>query len=386
MSRKNALKRTMKLLVLVGLLALTASIALAQEGATATRGERNETARPLPAAIEGLKLDAPATADAEATAARRLEPSLRGATGRQRVIVRLTQPAAAEAADASAQGLARQAAQVQQSAVIGAARALDANARVLGTLKIVLNAVMLDIDAAALPALAADPNVASISLVRDYEVDLSETVEYIGATAVQEMGYDGTGVVVAIIDSGIDYTHEAFGGSGDPADFAGNDPTIIEPGTFPTDKVIGGYDFVGSNWPNTAEEPDPDPLDDGAGGGHGTHVADITGGKLGVAPGVKFYALKVCSSVSTSCSGVAMMQALEFSVDPNGDGNTADHVDVLNMSIGSPYGDPRYDDTSAAVNNASAVGVLTVASSGNSGDKPYAHGTPGAATTTPVPS
>ena len=100
-----------------------------------------------------------------------------------------------------------------------------------------------------------------------------------------------------------------------------------------------------------------------------------------MAPGVKFYALKVCSSVSTSCSGVAMMQALEFSVDPNGDGNTADHVDVLNMSIGSPYGDPRYDDTSAAVNNASAVGVLTVASSGNSGDKPYAHGTPGAATT-----
>ena len=381
MSRKNTLKRTMKLLVLVGLLALTASIALAQDSATAQRGERNQTARPLPAAIDGLKLDTPATATADAVATRRLEPGLRGATGRQRVIVRLTQPAAAEVTDPAAQGPARQAAQVQQGAVIGAARALDANARVLGTLKIVLNAVMLDIDAAALPALAANPNVATISLVRDYEVDLSETVEYIGATAVQEMGYDGTGIVVAVIDSGIDYTHIAFGGSGDPADFEANDPTIIEPGTFPTDKVIGGYDFVGSNWPNTAEEPDPDPLDDGAGGGHGTHVADITGGKLGVAPGVKFYALKVCSSVSTSCSGVAMMQALEFSVDPNGDGNTADHVDVLNMSIGSPYGDPRYDDTSAAVNNASAVGVLTVASSGNSGDKPYAHGTPGAATT-----
>jgi subtilisin family serine protease len=293
----------------------------------------------------------------------------------------LTQPAAAQADGPSAQGLAQQAAQVQQGTVVGAARALDANARVLGTLKIVLNAVMLDIDAAALPALAANPNVASISLVRDYELDLTETVPYIGATAVQDMGYDGTGVVVAIIDSGIDYTHEAFGGSGDPADFEANDPTIIEPGTFPTDKVIGGYDFVGSNWPDTSEEPDPDPLDDGAGGGHGTHVADITGGKLGVAPGVKFYALKVCSSVSTACSGVAMMQALEFAVDPNGDGNTADHVDVLNMSIGSNYGDPRYDDTSAAVNNASAIGVLTVASSGNSGDKPYAHGTPGAATT-----
>ena len=381
MFSKNALKRVMRLVVLLGALALTASIALAQDSATAVRGDRNQTARPLPTSIDGLKLDTPATADADAVAARRLEPALRGATGRQRVIVRLTQPAAAQADGPSAQGLAQQAAQVQQGTVVGAARALDANARVLGTLKIVLNAVMLDIDAAALPALAANPNVASISLVRDYELDLTETVPYIGATAVQDMGYDGTGVVVAIIDSGIDYTHEAFGGSGDPADFEANDPTIIEPGTFPTDKVIGGYDFVGSNWPDTSEEPDPDPLDDGAGGGHGTHVADITGGKLGVAPGVKFYALKVCSSVSTACSGVAMMQALEFAVDPNGDGNTADHVDVLNMSIGSNYGDPRYDDTSAAVNNASAIGVLTVASSGNSGDKPYAHGTPGAATT-----
>ena len=62
MSRKNALKRTMKLVVLLGLLALTASIALAQDSATAVRGERSETARPLPAAIDGLKLDTPATA------------------------------------------------------------------------------------------------------------------------------------------------------------------------------------------------------------------------------------------------------------------------------------------------------------------------------------
>ena len=46
---------------------------------------------------------------------------------------------------------------------------------------------------------------------------------------------------IAVIDSGIDYTHAALGGSGDPADFAGNDPDIIEPGTFPTAKVVGGW-------------------------------------------------------------------------------------------------------------------------------------------------
>lgn len=371
MFSKDTLKRTLKLLLIVGLLALTASMALAQDS------QRNETARQLPAQLSGLKLDTPATAGPEALGARRLEPSLRGATGRQRVIVRLSEPAAAQAA-ADGRLAAQSVAVAQQAAVINAARELDANARVLGTLKIVLNAVMLEIDAAALPALAANPAVVSIGTVRDYELDLSETVPYIGATAVQEMGFDGTGIVVGIIDSGIDYHHIAMGGSGDPADYEANDPNVIEPGSFPTDKVIGGYDFVGSNWPNTDLEPDPDPLDDGAGAGHGTHVADITGGVMGVAPGVKFYALKVCSSVSTACSGVAMLQAMEFVADPNGDGNTDDHVDVINVSIGANYGDPRYDDTSAAASNLADIGVLVVASAGNSGDKPYSHGVIGA--------
>ena len=108
-------------------------------------------------------------------------------------------------------------------------------------------------------------------------MDLSETVPYIGASAVQADGYDGSGVRVAVLDSGIDYNHAAFGGSGNPADYAANDPNIIEAGTFPTAKVVGGYDFVGSDWPNTDEAPDPDPLDDGPEAGHGSHVGHIIG-------------------------------------------------------------------------------------------------------------
>ena len=115
-------------------------------------------------------------------------------------------------------------------------------------------------------------------------------------------------VRVAVLDSGIDYLHAALGGSGDAAEFADNDPTVIEPGTFPTAKVVGGYDFTGSVWPNGPEAPDPDPIDDGPEGGHGTHVADIIAGEAGVAPGADLYAVKVCSSVSTSCSGIALIQ------------------------------------------------------------------------------
>lgn len=381
MFRKKSLKHAVKVLVVMGVLALTASMALAQgDSPWTTQGNREDYAqRPLPAQIAGAQLDAPLQMQVPNLDSLRLSPELRGRTGRQQVVVRLVAPAVDSAAGSN-RSLQRQAAVSQQNALVASALAVDASAKVLGSTQLVLNAVMLEIDAAALPELASNPNVLSINPVRNYEIDLSETVPYIGATEVQEMGYDGTGVSVAVLDSGIDYTHIALGGSGNVEDYQNNDPTVIEEGTFPTDKVVGGYDFVGGEWPIGALMPDPDPLDDGPEGGHGTHVADIIGGAIGVAPGVDLYAVKVCSSVSTSCSGVALLQGMEFAIDPNGDGNIDDAVDVINMSLGSSYGDPRWDDLAAAVNNASALGVLTVASAGNSADKPYASGTPSTAT------
>ncbi|HEU0245121.1 MAG TPA: S8 family serine peptidase, partial [Candidatus Limnocylindrales bacterium] len=154
---------------------------------------------------------------------------------------------------------------------------------------------------------------------------------------------------------------------------------------FPTAKVIGGYDFVGEGWPNTALAPDPDPIPCGptikdvCDGTHGSHVADIIAGKLGVAPAAKLLAVKVCSSVSTSCSGVALIQGMDYAMDPNGDGATSDAADIINMSLGSPYGPAPDDDLSAASDNASAAGIVVVASAGNSGDKPFIVGSPSSA-------
>jgi hypothetical protein len=136
--------------------------------------------------------------------------------------------------------------------------------------------------------------------------------------------------------------------------------------------------FLGELWPGGPLLPNDDPIDFQ---GHGTHVADIIGGDGGVAPGVDLYAAKVCSAVSTACSGLAMVQGLEWAVDPNCDGDPSDHMDVVNMSLGASYGQPFDDDSSLALNNATAFGVLTVASAGNSADKPYANGTPSSAAT-----
>ena len=342
---------------------------------------------PLPQWIEELKLPTPQTASLPLGV--KLDPGLRVASGPKSVVVSLTELAAA---DVAAQGPTAQQAQVrraraQQDAVIASAQRLDGNVRVLGRTGKATNVVMLSIDAGTLAALAADPAVVSIKPVIDYQMALDETVPYVGATAVQAAGFKGKGVRVAVLDSGIDYTHAAFGGAGTLEAYEAaygaspDDPlNTTTDGLFPTAKVVGGYDFVGETWDGAANTPslapDPDPIDSG---GHGTHVADIIGGLKGVAPGVSLYAVKVCSAQSTACSGVALIEGMDFAVDPNGDGSTDDHVDVVNMSLGSDYGVAFDDDLSYAVDQASKVGVLTVAASGNGGDKPYISGTPGVA-------
>jgi len=92
---------------------------------------------------------------------------------------------------------------------------------------------------------------------------------------------------------------------------------------------------------------------------------------------VKFYALKVCSAVADSCSGVALLQAMDFALDPNGDGDISDAVDVINMSLGEDYGQ-REDDLSLASANAVRLGVVVVAAAGNAADRPYIVSSPSA--------
>jgi minor extracellular serine protease Vpr len=360
----------------VGSVLTVSSVASAQDQARADR----LSMQALPASIQSLKLDSPVSMSGMDAASLQRSPLF--VDGANEVLIRLSSPSVSEqkARGKSAQK-AKKALQDQQSDLLAEVLSLDPNARILGQTQLVLNAVFVEVDRSVLDVLAGNPAVQRIVPVANYELDLSETVPYIGASAVQADGYDGSGVSVAVLDSGIDYYHAGLGGDGNPADYAADDPTIIEPGTFPTTKVVGGYDFVGSVWPGGPLLPDPDPLDDGAAAGHGTHVGHIIGGVGGVAPGADLYAVKVCSSISTSCSGVALINGMEFSVDPNGDGDPSDAVDIINMSLGSDYGQPFDDDLSQAVDNATGFGVLTVSSAGNGSNKPYITGTPSSAPT-----
>ncbi len=376
------MKRTALLLFSVmALLAAGVLPATAQEGPSADRQ--------VPESVVDLKLSSPLTRTGVQTpsqsASVKIETSLLEATGRRQVVVRLSEvPPVRVAGDGGSPAEQRAAfAEVRSQQAAVADRAERLNARIVARAQRATNVVVMEIDAARLAELAADPAVVSVRPVIDYELDLTETVPYIGGTAVQDLGFDGDGIRVAVLDSGIDYTHAALGGPGTPEAYEaayGTDPAdprnTTTDGLFPTPKVVGGFDFVGEDWPNSDLAPDPDPIDYQ---GHGTHVADIIGGNLGVAPGVDLYAYKVCSAVATSCSGVALIQGMDAAVDPNGDGDTSDHVDLINMSLGAPYGQPVDDDLSQAVENATAIGVLTVASAGNSANRPYITGSPAAA-------
>ena len=281
--------------------------------------------------------------------------------------------------------------------------------RELGRVSKALNAVIISIDASKIKDVAKVPGVVSVRPVINYEIALSSTVPYIGASDVHAAGYDGSGVRVAVLDSGIDYTHANLGGAGTAAAYAAaygvstTDPlNETLDGLFPTAKVIGGFDFVGERWPLADQPrcglnpngtpracvvPDPDPIDCGpatigapCAGGHGSHVSDIIGGNdgaahKGVAPGASLYAVKVCSAVATSCSGIALLNGMDFAMDPNGDGDISDAVDVINMSLGSAYGQ-REDDLSQASVNAVNLGVIVVAAAGNNGDRPYITSSP----------
>jgi subtilisin family serine protease len=345
------------------------------------------------------------------------------------LMIELSEPAAAEVyvatltdlavsaeAAASDNALAEQlaaATRAQLSTNLAAQDALlsplaELGAQVIFQVQRVYNGVAVHVPADRANELLSLPGVSAIHPLIAKQPANARSVPFVGAPALWQapnVKATGLGVRIAIIDTGVDYLHAAFGG---PATgYQGNDVTKIgDTPYFPSQKVVGGYDFSGNNYNADPEDsdyqpipaPDPDPMDCYA---HGTHVAATAAGYgvtsdgltypgpfsastnfaalrigPGVAPEAQIYALKVFG-----CTGSSELvdQAIEWSVDPNGDGDFADRVDVINMSLGSTYGGAN-DSTSVAADRAAQLGVIVVASAGNSGDTYYATGSPGSAT------
>jgi subtilisin family serine protease len=253
----------------------------------------------------------------------------------------------------------------------------------------VLNAIAVNVQPAALSIITGMPQVKSVEATRALKLDLEKSVNYINAPAVygqvKELtpfddlreGYEGQGINVAVIDTGIDWTHAMFGGDPTPPRL-GLAPAAAAVNT--NKKVIYYMSFTGGL------------IDDF---GHGTAASSNIAGYLGMAPGpdklpgtaddirlhgvapqARLMGYKVCLAVG-SCLTTSTIMAIEDAVSPvslNFQPKPIAHV--INLSLGGSGGPD--DDTAIAASNAALLGTIVVASAGNSGPGQGTVGSPAA--------
>ena len=344
-------------------------------GRSALRAESDLPAGYQPAVVRSrhvgryfVVMEAPATAD-----------RIRAASG---TLARSAQRSAADAARASQAG--------------AIAQAQGAGGEVLFRYDTLVNGFSATLSASAAEALAQRSDVATVEPVSVVQRQNETSMPFIGATAVNEdLGVKGQGMRVAVVDDGIDYTHANYGGPGTVEAYESNDPAFVEPGTFPTGKVVDGYDFVGAGYDvldddatNDFPNPDADPIDDGRRPWlahvrnrrrHRRRRRDRPGRRAqGEAARLQGLGLRAAARPTTSSS-----PRYERAVDPNQDGDTSDAVDVLSFSGGVDYGTLNSTEARAA-QRVVDVGTVFVASAGNSGNQnvgasAYIVGTPSTA-------
>ncbi|MDT8860437.1 S8 family serine peptidase [Alkalihalobacillus sp. MEB130] len=190
-----------------------------------------------------------------------------------------------------------------------------------------------------------------VDKVVDYEANLDASVPFVGADDIRGKldpsgeYLTGKGIKVAVIDTGVDYTH----------------PDLKK-------NYKGGYDVV---------DYDRDPMETVISQGpptlHGTHVAGIiaANGKVkGVAPEADIYAYRALGPGGQGTTE-QVIEAIEKAIE--------DEVDILNLSLGNTVNGPDWP-TSVALDKAVEEGIVAVTSNGNSGPNMWTVGSPGTST------
>lgn len=224
----------------------------------------------------------------------------------------------------------------------------------------IVNAIAMKATAAVIEEISRRPDVDHAAPDKMMTIPMPVTGEYIGIDAVEwniskvrapevwTMGYNGTGVVVANIDTGVDVSH----------------PTL-------SSKYRGG----GNSWYDAVSGL-PSPYDDH---GHGTHTMGTMAGddggpnQIGVAPGAKFIAAKACDA-GGSCASSWLLAGGQWAMDPDGNPATSDYPTVINNSWGGGGCDAWFR---TMVINWRAAGIFPSFSAGNAGPGPGTIGSPG---------
>ncbi|MGH9187294.1 MAG: S8 family serine peptidase, partial [Acidimicrobiales bacterium] len=270
------------------------------------------------------------------------------------------------------------AAELAMQAALG--RALD----VVFDYRYAYNGMAVELSAAEAATVRRLPGVTKVQPDFERHIVTDAGPAWIGAPSIWDgtatggpPGTKGEGVVVGVIDTGVNFDHPSFadvGGDGfnhtNPrGQFLGLcDPILGLP--FCNGKLIGVYDFTGTT-----------PHDDN---GHGSHTASTAAGNVvdatlnaptisvtkrisGVAPHANLITYKACLAIG-SCVGTSLVAAIDQA--------TADGVDIVNYSIGGGPVDPWNDADSEAFLGARDAGVFASVSAGNSGPQPETVGSP----------
>ena len=178
----------------------------------------------------------------------------------------------------------------------------------------------------------------SLEFENDIQTYLDKSVPFVGTEIPRIDGIDGTGIKIAIIDTGVDFNH----------------PDLL--GWGPDGKVIGGYNFIQEGQP---------PLDTN---GHGTQVAGVIaadGQLVGIAPKAKILAYKV-SEDGEGVSSELIIRAIEKAIE--------EEADIINISLGVNKTNTKIE---RAVNHALEKEIFVVTAAGNDGPALNTIGSPG---------
>ena len=198
-----------------------------------------------------------------------------------------------------------------------------------------------------------NPNVLLVEKDQLQKKQLAQGIPLMNATTARST-YDGTGISIAITDTGIDTSHPRLGGGGSP---------IFN------SKVIGGRD---------TGDDDNDPRPGSTGEAHGTACAGIAAGDTGtvgdyiggVAPGAKLYALKISVGTGGSAWNSDTIEAWEWVVTHQDD-DPSNPIMIISHSFGGGQYfsscDASLGATTTAAASAVSAGITIFASSGNDG-------------------
>ena len=178
----------------------------------------------------------------------------------------------------------------------------------------------------------------SIDSENEIKTYLDRSVPYVGTEIPRIQGIDGSGIKIAVIDTGVDFNHPDLFGWG------------------PDGKVVGGYNFIQRGEP---------PLDKN---GHGTQVAGVIaadGQATGIAPKAKILAYKV-SEDGEGVSSELIIEAIEMAIE--------DGADIINISLGVNKTNSKIE---RAVNDALEKEIFVVTAAGNDGPGFGTIGSPG---------